>query len=133
MSRKRTITECPIEENANELSSFPCSSPVQNVSRFKIKLPVRDNVGSSLLDLNTKNMHFNQADNAAVNDFCLALKGKSHTSFSSGHPWNVQTLVRLSDGLRKNFLLLYMSARLKQLQWLRSNLSVCGETVSFLH
>jgi len=77
--KKRIICKCLTMENS-------------------IELPVVENLVPTLLTFFAQKWSLHEAYNAAVNVFRAALKGNSQTSSHPGNPWNVRTLVKVSNG-----------------------------------
>jgi len=63
-----------------------------------LKLPVVENFVPTMLTFFAQKSMLQEAYDAAVNVFRMALKGNSHTNSNSGNPWNIRTLVKVSDG-----------------------------------
>lgn len=63
-----------------------------------VDLPVDVNFVPNLMTFFAQKSQLNEAYNAAVNIFNIALKGKSRTTCSPENPWSVITHVKLSDG-----------------------------------
>jgi len=74
-------------------------SPSWDVSIFKVKLPKTKNFVPSLLTFFAHTSQLNEAYNAAVNVFNEAFDEKSQTVFDEKNPWEVKTLVEVSDGV----------------------------------
>jgi len=62
------------------------------------ELPVVENLVPTLLTFFAKKRYLHEAYEAAVNVFREALKGNSQTISSKETPWNVRTLVKVSNG-----------------------------------
>jgi len=96
LRKKRTIVKESVEELHKPLSLG--HNGVMHVSQFQCDLPFVDNFIPTLMTFFAKKSLLNEAYDAAVNVFRLALRGKSKTTFNSENPWNVRTLVKVSDG-----------------------------------
>jgi len=90
--KKRKICKCPTMKNTKELQVSKC----RICNGFE--LPVVENFVPTLLTYFTWKWELHKAYNAAVNVFRVAFKGKSQTSFRSENPWNMKTLVKVSNG-----------------------------------
>jgi len=98
--KRRTIAECSIKENAGKYSQL--KSIGGNLSSISmnsyVEPPVVDNFVPNLMTFFAQKSQLNEAYNAAVNIFNVAMRGKSRTTFSPENPWSVITLVKVSDG-----------------------------------
>jgi len=90
--KKRIICKCLSMEISKEFQGCSCS--FCNV----LKLPVVENFVPTLLTFFAQKRSLHEAYDAAVNVFGKALMGNSHTNSNSGNPWNVTTLVKVSNG-----------------------------------
>jgi len=84
--KKRTSTE------KKEFHGCSCSSC------NGLNLPVVENFVQTMLTFFAQKSSLHEAYDAAVNVFRTAFKGYSHTRTNSGNPWDVTTIVRVSDG-----------------------------------
>jgi len=63
-----------------------------------LNLPVVENFVPTMLTFFAQKSSLHEAYDAAVNVFRTAFKGNSRTKTNSENPWDVKTLVRVSDG-----------------------------------
>jgi len=97
-------TRCPCCNGINEVSTFevyrcPCCSGIKDVSSSERKVPVVKIFHPNLLTFYAWKFQLNEAYDAAVNVFDVALEGKSWTNTSPGNPWDVTTVIKASDGV----------------------------------
>jgi len=100
--RKRIIVcKCAIEQNTQVFgkSRCPCCNGIRDLSRSKRTIPVVEHFVPNLLTFFAYKFHLNEAYDAAVNVFNVALEGKSQTANTSGNPWDLTTFIKVSDGV----------------------------------
>jgi len=114
--KKRIICSCPTKQNAQVfkmtnsstikqnapvfgMTRCPCCNGIWDVSSSKCGLPVVEDFAPNLLTFFAWKFQLNEAYDAAVNIFNVALEGKSQTVTSPGNPWDVTTFIKASDGV----------------------------------
>jgi len=96
--RHNSITNRKVRKVSLELEDVDSSHSV-DVSKFVVKLPSIKKFVPSLLTFFAHTSQLNEAYNAAVNIFNDAFAGKSRTILNAENPWEVETLVKVSDGV----------------------------------
>jgi len=99
--RTRNIYNFPknVREEASSSSMYSVSNKVKDVSTFMIKLPSVKTFVPTFLTFFAWKKQLTEAYDAAFNVFNIAFKGKSRTTFRPNNPWEVKTIVKVSDGV----------------------------------
>jgi len=96
VKKKRVINKSKNNDN-NKL--YPFANVVKVLSISQVVLPVSEDYSQSLLTFFAPKSVLNEAYVAAVNVFWVAFRGKSHTVISPINPWNVETHVKVFNGV----------------------------------
>lgn len=96
--RQNSQTKKKVRKVSLDLEEIESSNTL-DVSRFVVKLPRIKNFVPSLLTFFAHASQLNEAYNAAVKVFNDAFAGKSRTILNPQNPWEVETLVKVSDGV----------------------------------
>jgi len=101
MKRTMDIYHCPknIREEASSSSIYSVHNRIKDISSFVAKLPSVKTFIPSLLTFFAPKGQLTKAYDAAFNVFNIAFKGKSRTIFNPQNPWEVETTVKVSDGV----------------------------------
>jgi len=92
LRKKRIICKSPTTENSKKFQGCKCA--VCN----GLEVPVVENLVPTLLTFFAQKLLLHEAYDAAVNVFRAAFKGNSQTSSTPGNPWDIRTLVKVSNG-----------------------------------
>jgi len=90
--RKKRIIHKGLSIEKKEFQGCSCSFS------SGLNLPVVENFVATMLTFFAQKSSLHETYDAAVNVFRTIFKGNSHTKTNSGNPWDVTTLVRVSDG-----------------------------------
>merc|ERR1719474_1920390 len=92
---------CPrnIREEACSLSTYSVHNRIKDISSFVAKLPSVKTFVQTFLTFFAPKAQLTEAYDAAFNVFNIAFKGKSRTTFNPENPWEVETIVKVSDGV----------------------------------
>jgi len=95
---RRNIYKSPM--NAGAYPSFWSLNPTcyRDLSYFMAKLPCVKTFVPTFLTFFAKKSKLIEAYDIAFNVFNIAFSGKSRTTFNSQNPWEVKTIVKVSDG-----------------------------------
>jgi len=85
-------------KNDDDAKVSPSVSIAKELSK-SVGLPTSENFAQSLLTFFAPKSLLNEAYVAAVNVFWVAFKGKSQTVISEINPWNVETHLKVSNGV----------------------------------
>jgi len=99
--RKRDISKFQrdVRPEAFSSSKYPVSNRVKDVPSFMVELPSVKTFVPTFLTFFAWKSQLTEAYYAALNVFNIAFKGKSRTTFNSRNPWEVKTIVKVSDGV----------------------------------